>query len=107
VRPRNSLGPNSDCAGTSEQEQIADVPAPGRSAIAINTLAAARVHQRVQGSSTAWRPARRRPDSAFHGMRLKNGWKASALPGPTTSTQERWSCLRGREGRATPTTPTT
>ena len=52
----------------------------GRSAIAINTLAAAgfrnayNILDGMEGSTV------NDPDSVFHGMRLKNGWKASGLP---------------------------
>ena len=52
----------------------------GRSAIAINTLAAAgfrnayNILDGMEGSTVD------DPDSVFHGMRLKNGWKASGLP---------------------------
>jgi len=52
----------------------------GRAAIAINMLAAAgfanvyNVLDGMEGSRVD------DPDSVFHGMRLKNGWKASGLP---------------------------
>jgi rhodanese-related sulfurtransferase len=52
----------------------------GRSAIAINTLAAAgyrnayNILDGMEGSKVD------DPDSVFNGMRLKNGWKASGLP---------------------------
>ena len=52
----------------------------GRSAIAINTLAAAgyrdvyNIIDGMEGSKVD------DPDSVFFGMRLKNGWKASGLP---------------------------
>ena len=52
----------------------------GRSAIAINTLAAAgfrnayNILDGMEGSTV------NDLDSVFHGMRLKNGWKASGLP---------------------------
>jgi rhodanese-related sulfurtransferase len=52
----------------------------GRSAIAVNTLAAAgfvkayNILDGMEGSKVD------DPDSVFHGMRLKNGWKASGLP---------------------------
>jgi rhodanese-related sulfurtransferase len=52
----------------------------GRAAIAINMLAAAgftntyNILDGMEGSRVD------DPDSVFHGMRLKNGWKASGLP---------------------------
>ena len=52
----------------------------GRSAMAINALAAAgftnayNVLDGMEGSRVD------DPDSVFHGMRLRNGWKASGLP---------------------------
>ena len=52
----------------------------GRAAIAINARAR-RASRTSTTSSTGWRAAgSTTPTACFHGMRLKNGWKASGLP---------------------------
>jgi rhodanese-related sulfurtransferase len=63
-----------------EDEILVSCRSGGRSAMAINLLAAAgftnayNILDGMEGSRVE------DPESVFHGMRLKNGWKASGLP---------------------------
>ncbi len=77
----------------------------GRAAIAINMLAAAgftnayNILDGMEGSRVD------DPDSVFHGMRLKNGWKASGLPWTYDLDPGRMALARARDRHAPPRQP--
>jgi len=91
----------------SEDTILVSCRSGGRAAMAINMLAAAgftnayNVLDGMEGSRV------NDPESVFHGMRLKNGWKASACRGRTTSIPSGWSSRSVRPARFTPVTPRT
>jgi rhodanese-related sulfurtransferase len=77
----------------------------GRSAMAINALAAAgftkayNILDGMEGSRVD------DPDSVFHGMRMKNGWKASGLPWTYDLDPERMALPERETGTLHPGNP--